>query len=180
MKLRKEQVDMQSLVLKVVGDMKLSTTQGKPGSLNPKSVFSTTMNAVEIVFEKDHKVPMPVIVDPGRISQVLSNLIANALAFTKDNRVSITAERRRIATTVSTNKNNKESEEIAVTVSDTGTGIDAEVLPRLFEKFITKSDRGTGLGLYISKGIIEAHGGRIFGKNNEGGKGASFTFIVPM
>ena len=67
-----------------------------------------------------------------------------------------------------------------MTVSDTGTGIDKEILPRLFEKFITKSERGTGLGLFISKGIIEAHGGRIFGKNNEDGQGASFTFTVPM
>jgi signal transduction histidine kinase len=67
-----------------------------------------------------------------------------------------------------------------VAVKDTGTGIDAEILPRLFEKFATKSEQGTGLGLYISKAIIEAHGGKIWAKNNSDGKGATFSFSLPI
>jgi signal transduction histidine kinase len=70
--------------------------------------------------------------------------------------------------------------EIVVSVSDTGPGIDFETLPRLFTKFATKSDTGTGLGLFISKSIIQAHGGRIWGKNNyPEGKGATFAFSLP-
>jgi signal transduction histidine kinase len=70
---------------------------------------------------------------------------------------------------------------IVVGVKDTGKGIDPEVLPSLFSKFVTKSDKGTGLGLYISKGIVEAHGGKIWAENNnEGeGKGARFYFSLP-
>ena len=71
----------------------------------------------------------------------------------------------------------------SVTVKDTGSGIDSEIMPRLFEKFATKSDQveqGTGLGLYVSKKIIEAHGGRIWGENNPDGKGATFAFTLPL
>jgi signal transduction histidine kinase len=73
-----------------------------------------------------------------------------------------------------------------IRIQDTGTGIDAEILPRLFEKFATKSERGTGLGLYISKNIVEAHGGRIWIENNNNnnttydGKGTVFLFTLPL
>ncbi|MGA9218819.1 MAG: HAMP domain-containing sensor histidine kinase, partial [Nitrososphaeraceae archaeon] len=68
---------------------------------------------------------------------------------------------------------------VLVNIRDTGTGIDAGILPSLFTKFVTKSNKGTGLGLYISKSIIEAHGGKIWAENNLDGRGASFTFTVP-
>jgi len=67
-----------------------------------------------------------------------------------------------------------------VTVKDTGSGIDTDILPRLFTKFATKSDKGTGLGLFISKSIVEAHGGRICGENNNDGQGATFAFMLPV
>jgi signal transduction histidine kinase len=71
--------------------------------------------------------------------------------------------------------------EIVVSISDTGPGIDSQILPRLFTKFATKSAAGTGLGLFISKSIIEAHGGKIWGKNNyPEGKGATFGFSLPL
>lgn len=66
-----------------------------------------------------------------------------------------------------------------MSISDTGIGIDSEILPRLFTKFVTKSTTGTGLGLFISKSIIEAHGGKIWGKNNDD-KGATFAFSLPL
>ena len=69
---------------------------------------------------------------------------------------------------------------VLVEVRDTGTGIDPEVLPRLFGKFVTKSEKGTGIGLYISKKIVEAHGGTIFGGNNPEGAGATFKFTLPL
>jgi signal transduction histidine kinase len=69
---------------------------------------------------------------------------------------------------------------IVVTVKDSGTGIDLEMFPRLFEKFASKSFQGTGLGLFISRNIIEAHGGRIWAENNSEGKGATFYFALPI
>jgi two-component system sensor histidine kinase VicK len=68
---------------------------------------------------------------------------------------------------------------VIISIEDTGTGIDPEILPRLFTKF-TKSDKGTGLGLYISKSIVEAHGGKIWAENNTASKGATFTFSLPL
>jgi signal transduction histidine kinase len=74
----------------------------------------------------------------------------------------------------------KSGSDVIVTVRDTGRGIDSDILPRLFEKFVTKSEKGTGLGLFISKSIIEAHGGRIWAENNKDGKGASLHFSLPV
>ena len=70
--------------------------------------------------------------------------------------------------------------QLTVSVKDTDQGIDPEIMPRLFTKFTTKSQTGTGLGLFISKSIIEAHGGRIWAENNKDGKGATFTFRLPL
>jgi signal transduction histidine kinase len=104
--------------------------------------------------------------DRMRISQVLSNLLSNAVKFTKQGTVYISAE-------------NKDGQ-LIVSVKDTGSGIDLEIMSRLFTKFTTKSQTGTGLGLFISKSIIEAHGGRIWAENNKDGKGATFTFRLPL
>ena len=103
--------------------------------------------------------------DRERLSQVLSNLVGNALKFTHEGAIDVAVK--------------KKEEQVTVSVHDTGTGVDAEILPRLFTKFATKSDRGTGLGLYISKSIVEAHGGKIWAENNEGGKGTTFYFSLP-
>jgi two-component system, OmpR family, sensor histidine kinase VicK len=114
----------------------------------------------------DSKEAIFIEADKGRISQVLSNLLSNAIKFTNEGSVTVAAV-----------PNNNE---IVVSVSDTGPGIASEILPRLFTKFATKSDTGTGLGLFISKSIIQAHGGRIWGKNNyPEGKGATFAFSLP-
>ena len=75
-------------------------------------------------------------------------------------------------------KNN--SNDVLVSARDTGSGLDPDILPRLFSKFATKSDKGTGLGLFISKSIIEAHRGRIWAENNKEGRGATFNFCLPL
>jgi signal transduction histidine kinase len=120
--------------------------------------------------------PQDIIVeaDKARISQVISNLLSNATKFTKEGSIIITT-----AVDVDSGNDGKINM-VIVSVKDTGTGIDPEILPRLFSKFVTKSDKGTGLGLYISKSIIESHGGRIWAENNEGGKGAIFYFSLPI
>jgi signal transduction histidine kinase len=75
---------------------------------------------------------------------------------------------------------NNQDQEVIVTIKDTGSGIPVELMPKLFSKFVTSSNHGTGLGLFISKGIIEAHGGRIWAENNSNGVGASFSFSLPI
>jgi signal transduction histidine kinase len=70
--------------------------------------------------------------------------------------------------------------EVLVSIKDPGTGIDSEILPRLFTKFVSKSVAGTGLGLFISKSIVEAHGGRMWAENNTDGNGATFYFSLPL
>ena len=105
--------------------------------------------------------------DRARLIQVISNLMNNAVKFTDHGSISIL---------IQNNEN-----EATVSISDTGRGIDPQILPRLFTKFTSKSTQGTGLGLYISKSIIEAHGGTIWGKNNnDHTKGATFFFSVPL
>jgi signal transduction histidine kinase len=118
--------------------------------------------------------------DKSRIFQVLSNLINNAIKFTDRNGViSISLDK---AKSPSSDKNNSlgENEYALIRIKDNGRGIDPDVQSRLFSKFATKSDIGTGLGLFITKSIIEAHGGEISAENNSDGKGATFTFSLPL
>lgn len=107
-----------------------------------------------------------VIGDKLRLNQVLLNLLDNAGKFTKKGSITVITEIM--------------SNEVKVIVKDTGTGIHHEVFPKLFSKFVTRSDRGTGLGLFISKSIIEAHGGKIWAESNSQQEGATFIFTLPL
>jgi signal transduction histidine kinase len=106
--------------------------------------------------------------DKGRMAQVFSNLISNAIKFTKKGTITI-------ATKIDEGNN-----QTIISVKDTGQGIDPEIWPRLFSKFAAKSETGTGLGLFISKSIVEAHDGKIWAENNADGKGAKFSFSLPI
>jgi signal transduction histidine kinase len=110
--------------------------------------------------------------DRGRIMQVLTNLLNNALKFTDEGQITVS--------TYQNKDSNDNKDEVTVRVVDTGSGIDNEIYPKIFSKFATKSHQGTGLGLFISKSIIEAHGGRIRAKNNTDGRGATFIFTIPI
>jgi CheY-like chemotaxis protein len=103
-----------------------------------------------------------------RLTQVISNLLSNAIKFTQKGEISVNITRDDI------------DKQVIVSVTDTGQGIDPEIIPRLFTKFATKSIVGTGLGLYISKRIIEAHGGRMWAENNPDAIGATFSFTIPL
>jgi signal transduction histidine kinase len=134
--------------------------------------------------------------DRQRLIQVISNLINNAIKFTKEGTVTVTTTSSSIIKRKDAERDTGEGEEggageeeeVVIAVKDTGTGIDRELMPRLFTKFATKSYQGTGLGLYISKSIIEAHGGKMWAENNsdEGSdsetkhKGATFYFTLPV
>ncbi|HZD82714.1 MAG TPA: ATP-binding protein [Nitrososphaeraceae archaeon] len=128
---------------------------------------------VRLVYNESNKDSFIVEADRERIVQVISNLLNNAIKFTEETRgdVYVAAEEKEKA----------DQKVVVVTVKDTGIGIDPEILHRLFTKFATKSNTGTGLGLFICKSIIEAHGGKIWAENNKDGKGGStFAFSLPL
>lgn len=160
LKLSKSQVDLNEKIKNVISDVENCYDDGNNSN-------------VKIIFEP--KETIIVYADKDRIHQVLSNLLNNAIKFTKNGTVTINT---RIANGSNNNANN--DKEAVVTIMDTGSGITPEIMQKLFSKFVTTSSRGTGLGLFISKGIIEAHGGRIWAENNSNGVGSSFSFSLPF
>ena len=151
LRLNKEKVNINEKISNVVNDIKNQIH-------NPDKLQIVFLNLKE---------PLYVEADKIRLYQVIANLLSNAIKFTKEGTISIKAQL-------------KDNNEIAIIVKDSGAGIDNDVMPRLFTKFATRSDVGTGLGLYISKNIIEAHGGRMWAANNPDGKGATFSFSLPL
>jgi signal transduction histidine kinase len=120
----------------------------------------------EIIFAPPHR-QMLVHADKTRIFEVVSNLLNNALKFTKDGRIEISLSET-------------DDHQVLLKIMDSGAGIDPEIMPRLFSKFVTKGEAGTGLGLYIAKNIVQEHGGRMWAENNASGRGASFYFTLPQ
>jgi two-component system, OmpR family, sensor histidine kinase VicK len=116
-----------------------------------------------------------VYADKERIARVVDNLLINAVNFTKEGTITITIKDRDLH-----NKKENTTSTAIVNIMDTGEGIAAQIYSRLFTKFATTSHTGTGLGLFISRYIIEAHGGRIWAANNPDGKGATFSFSLPL
>jgi two-component system, OmpR family, sensor histidine kinase VicK len=124
---------------------------------------------VKLIYDqKDTNHHILVEADKGRIIQVLSNILNNALKFTNEGQIIVDAHE------------NNDKKELIVSITDTGSGINRDIFTKLFSKFVTKSSQGTGLGLYISKSIIEAHGGRIWAENNKEKMGATFIFTLPI
>ena len=133
---------------------------------------------VKIILDFKKNVPTTIYADEARLQQVINNLLSNAINFTNNGTVIITAYKAQVDTNVEMGQQDEES--IVVEIKDTGSGINPEMLPRLFEKFATRSGSGTGLGLYISKSIVDSHGGKIWAYNNKDGIGATFTFTLPI
>jgi len=131
-----------------------------------KSQIEKDNVSIELVLEPNNE-DLLIEADRNRLTQVISNLLSNAIKFTNEGTVSVAVQI-------------KDSSHVIISVKDTGTGINPEILPRLFSKFATLSKTGTGLGLFISKNIIEAHGGNICAENNEGAEGATFYVILPV
>ena len=168
LKLKLESINLNDLILNIIRDY----TKSENGKLKGRNV--------EIKYISQHKDSNSIFVnaDRGRLIQVIFNLISNALKFTEEGSVTIVTDKK------NSNDNNNNNQ-VIVSVKDTGAGIDPEIQPRLFEKFATKSDKGTGLGLFICKSIIEAHRGRMWAENNnadgEGRRGgATFYFTLPL
>jgi len=148
--LNKELLDLNDIVLNCINDITVNNQYYNNERLKilyePKNIF--------------------VPADRARISQVVSNLLSNALKFTTEGSIAV------LFTLNDT--------EVMISVKDTGQGIQPDILPKLFTKFASKSFSGTGLGLFISKSIIEAHGGKIWADNNANGIGSTFHFSLPL
>jgi len=127
-------------------------------------------NVIKLVYQPHN---IFIEADKARITQVISNLLRNAVKFTE------TKANEEGGGIININAEKVDGHAI-VSINDSGIGIDPEILPRLFEKFASKSFQGTGLGLFISKSIVKAHGGKIWAKNNSDGKGATFAFSLPI
>ena len=166
LKLNKEQFDLNEQIKTAINDIK-----------NQISIRYNN-NAVKLTFETERKEGNGVFIkaDKIRIYEVVSNLLKNAIKFTKEGTISITTEEKK------KKKKTGKGGEVIVKIKDTGIGMPSNILPNLFSKFVTGSPfkRGIGLGLFISKSIIEAHGGRIWAQNNPDGKGATFYFSLPL
>ena len=160
LKISKSKIDLNEKIKNVINDVENGYDDGNNSN-------------VKIIFEP--KETIFVYADKDRIYQVLSNLLNNAIKYTKNGTVTINTS---IANGSNNNANN--DKEAVVTIMDTGYGITPEIMQKLFSKFVTTSSHGTGLGLFISKGIIEAHGGRIWAENNSNGVGSSFSFSLPF
>ncbi|MDQ6723940.1 MAG: ATP-binding protein [Thermoproteota archaeon] len=194
----KEQIELLDIVIRNTKKLKKLTEdildvariEGKLFNPN-KEYFSLNQLISNIVkeyennFEKDKKIRFEfaecnieylLYADITRVGQVISNLINNSINFIPEERgrISINIEKKECHTDGDTKKI------VVVCVKDNGNGINSEIVTRLFTKFASKSFHGTGLGLYISKSIVEAHGGKIWGENNKDEKGATFCFSLPL
>jgi signal transduction histidine kinase len=160
LRLNKEKFNLNSLVLSIMEEYK-------------KEIGDNHRSDIKLLYNPIEGNDIIVDADWGRIAQVVSNLLDNSVKFTKEGTIMVSTE---VKNSGSSSNNNI----AVVSVKDTGSGIDPEIMPRLFTKFTSKSHKGTGLGLFISKSIIEAHGGKIWAENNIDGKGATFSFSLPL
>jgi two-component system, OmpR family, sensor histidine kinase VicK len=181
--LDKEPIDMRKFLYDSIVDFNNQLlVNGKKYTSDPKTNENIGNEIIKLIFHEDQVIEpnknasLPtqkfvVEIDKSRILQVLTNLIDNAIKFTSLN--------EQIIVKLNTYRFNN-LDFAKVTIKDTGAGIDPDILPKLFSKFITKSVKGTGLGLYICKNIVSAHGGQIWAQNNDGERGATFVFTIPI
>jgi two-component system sensor histidine kinase VicK len=152
LQLKMEPTDVNQVILKSIQDAQ--------DQLDKKEI------KLQFTYSKINREPNLVKADRRRLAQVMANLLNNSIKFTPKGEIYVTVKR--------------EAGFLLVQIKDTGSGIDPKVMGNLFSKFVSKSVTGTGLGLYISRGIVEAHGGNIRAENNSDSKGASFTFSLPV
>ena len=156
LKLDKEEINLNKMISDLIQDHKAQV-----GKANTN---------IQLVYESDKDIII-VEADKSRLAQVISNLLNNAIKFTREGVISV-------KTTIK--KELDSNEIVVVSVRDTGSGIDPEILPKLFSRFASKSFSDTGLGLFISKSIVEAHGGTIWAEDNSARQGSTFSFSLPL
>ena len=165
LQLKKEQCNLNDIIKNCISDII---------SNNDSFKKNEKYNAIKLLYQ-----PKDIFIqaDRARITQVISNLLSNAVKFTSEGTISISLEQK---TEEQGKRDDNGGNVVVIAVKDTGQSIHPDILPKLFTKFATKSETGTGLGLYISKSIVESHDGKIWAKNNVDGKGAIFTFSLPV
>jgi two-component system sensor histidine kinase VicK len=171
LRLSKEKFDLNDVIINSIDDMILG------------SEFNN--RAVQLLYQ-----PQTVFLeaDKGRISQVISNLLSNAFKSTRKDggtiSINLQTKNEDRSNNIHTYENSDSPTYVMVSIKDNGTGIDPEIFPRIFDKFTSKLFHGTGLGLFISKSIIEAHGGKIWAENNNNNtddrNGATLYFTLPV
>lgn len=181
LKLKKERFNLNQIVSQIVEEYRnqIQKAGSELGSENRKMDIRLVVvpNKDDIIIEADK----------GRLVQVISNLLSNAIKFTRQEEKEGDKKpwrEKQVKTILIMIEKDDQKKEVIVSIRDGGVGIDPEVFPRLFSKFASKSFEGTGLGLFISKSIIEAHGGKIWAENNESGndgsRGATFRFSLAL
>ncbi len=173
--LKKEIFNLKELIQTLVDDFIMENNNQNTTDGNNYRDIKLSLFPFSIFKEKEQKSAADLFLieaDKGKITQVISNLLSNAFKFTnKGNTINIDIEKEGF----------NGMEDVIVNITDTGSGIDSDILPRLFTKFSSKSSKGgSGLGLFLSKCIIEAHGGKIWAKNNRDGNGATFGFSLHL
>ena len=169
LKLNKERINLNDKIKNVIKDISNTNLQVGQNGLTIQFLNDKNNDGIEYY----------VNADKSRVFQVLSNLIDNAVKFTDINGVISISLNKTESLTSDNNNTVEKNEYVFIRIKDDGSGINPEIHSKLFSKFATKSDIGTGLGLFIAKSIIEAHGGEIFAENNRDGKGVTFTFTLP-
>ncbi|HZD34211.1 MAG TPA: ATP-binding protein [Nitrososphaeraceae archaeon] len=173
--LRKQRINLNDLLDSIVQEYRDRIGKQNYNKMGENTVESS-VRPVDIDISYRHpQVEVWISADKVRLVQVITNLLDNSMKFIQSTR-KIERKKPDQISIVSVIKDNR----VEVSVSDTGPGIDPEVAPRLFTKFASKSFSGTGLGLFLSKKIIEAHGGTISARNNDSGIGAIFAFSFPI
>jgi signal transduction histidine kinase len=168
LRLDKKRTNLSDVIMSAVKDMKTHILDAKSKIMyEPQEIF--------------------VEVDRERITQVVSNLLSNAVKFTQEGEIRITADITRghdyqedVGRGNNSSSTGDDEKKVIISIRDTGVGISPDIQPKLFSKFATKSFDGIGLGLFISKSIVEAHGGKLWGENNADGEGATFGFSLPI
>jgi signal transduction histidine kinase len=167
LKLNKERFNLNDLISNVMQDYRNQVEKDRDN--------------ISLLYESKNDIIFFVEADRHRVTQVISNLLNNAIKFIKEEGKE--GEGGTVSVTLQRKKEEDNQQQVLVSVKDSGTGIHSDIIPRLFSKFATKSEKGTGLGLFISKSIVEAHGGKIWAENNvsdgSAEKGATFTFSLP-
>jgi signal transduction histidine kinase len=169
LKLNKQQFNLNQLISDIVEDYRNQISNSNVRLIHKSEKTND---------DDDDNIPVFLEADKSRLTQVISNLLDNAIKFTREGTISITLKKK-----MKEEESDSHQEEAVIAIEDTGTGIPTEILPRLFSKFATESPTGgTGLGLFISKSIVEAHGGKIKGENYSYNmkRGARFTFSIPL
>ena len=165
LKLNKESVIIDEVIDGIIDDFRNKIDNTRENQVRLVKMIKSHSNKPK----HDSSSVTKLICDKNRTIQIISNLISNAIKFSSNNGI--------ITISKEVNVDNKS---IVISVIDRGSGIDPEIFPRLFSKFSTRSNQGTGLGLYICKNLVEAQGGRIWAQDNKDGPGATFSFSLPI